>query len=113
MITANHWTEHRVPNGVPNEGVRVRTEGAEGVCYPIGRTTISTKTTQSSQGLTHQPKSTHGGTHGSSRICSRGMPCGTSMGEEALGLIQVLFPSVEECQDREVGMGGWVEGTQS
>ena len=28
MLPANHWTEHRVPNG----GVRERTEGAEGVC---------------------------------------------------------------------------------
>jgi hypothetical protein len=28
MLAANHWTEH----GVPNEGVRERTEGAEGVC---------------------------------------------------------------------------------
>jgi hypothetical protein len=32
MLTANHWTEHRVPN----EGVRERTEEAEGVCNPIG-----------------------------------------------------------------------------
>jgi hypothetical protein len=35
------WTEHRVSNGV----VRERTEGAEGVCNPIGRTTISTNET--------------------------------------------------------------------
>ena len=27
MLTANHWTEHRDPNG----GVRGRTEGAEGI----------------------------------------------------------------------------------
>jgi hypothetical protein len=67
---ANHWTEHRVPNG----GVRERTEGAEGVCNPIGRTTISTnQILQNSQGLNHQPKSTHGGTHGSSHIYSRGI----------------------------------------
>jgi hypothetical protein len=38
MITANHWTEHMDPNG----GVRERTETAEGVCNPIGRTTITT-----------------------------------------------------------------------
>jgi len=37
MLTANHWTENWVPNG----GVRERTEGAEGDCNPIGRTTIS------------------------------------------------------------------------
>jgi len=28
MLTVNHWTE----NGIPNGGVRGRTEGAEGVC---------------------------------------------------------------------------------
>jgi hypothetical protein len=28
--------------GVPNIGIRERTEGAEGVCNPIGRTTIPT-----------------------------------------------------------------------
>ena len=55
MLTANHRTEHRDPSG----GVRGRTERAEGVCNPIGRTTISTnQTQQSSQGLNHRPKST-------------------------------------------------------
>jgi hypothetical protein len=43
MLTANHWTEH----GVPNRGVRERTEGVEGVCNPIGRTTVSTNQTPS------------------------------------------------------------------
>jgi hypothetical protein len=38
MLQANHWTEHGIPNG----GVRERTEGVEGVCNPIGRTTVST-----------------------------------------------------------------------
>ena len=38
MLAANHWTEHGFLNG----GVRERTEGPEGVCKPIGRTTIST-----------------------------------------------------------------------
>jgi hypothetical protein len=41
MLPANHWTEHGDPSG----GVRVRIEGAEGVCKPIGRTTISTNQT--------------------------------------------------------------------
>jgi hypothetical protein len=41
MLADNHWTEHRVPNG----GVRVRTEGAEGVCNPIERTKTSTNQT--------------------------------------------------------------------
>jgi hypothetical protein len=38
MLAANHWTEC----GVPNRGVIKCTEGIEGVCNPIGRTTIST-----------------------------------------------------------------------
>jgi hypothetical protein len=41
MLAANHWTEH----GVPNRGVRERTEGDERVCNPIGRTTILTNQT--------------------------------------------------------------------
>jgi hypothetical protein len=48
--------------------------------------------------MDHQPKNTHGGTHGASRICGREWPRWTSMGEEALGLEGVLCPSVGECQ---------------
>ena len=71
MLTVNHWTEHRVPNGVVKGGVRERTKGAAGVCNSIGRTAMSTnQTPQSSQELKHQPKSTHGETHGSSCICT-------------------------------------------
>jgi hypothetical protein len=56
-------TKHWNPNG----GVGGRTEGDEGVCKPMGGTTISTNLNpQSSQGLNHQPKNTHGGTHDSS-----------------------------------------------
>jgi len=38
MLAANHWTE-------PSGGVREKTEGAEGLCNTIGRTTISTNQT--------------------------------------------------------------------
>jgi hypothetical protein len=38
ILSANHLTEHCIPNG----GVREGTEGAEEVCNPIGRTTTST-----------------------------------------------------------------------
>ena len=41
MLAANHQIEQ----GDPNEGVRGRTEGAEGVCNPIERKTISTNQT--------------------------------------------------------------------
>jgi hypothetical protein len=53
MLAANHLTD----NGIPNGGVRKRTEGAEGVCNPIGRIAISTN--QRSQSLNHYPRSTH------------------------------------------------------
>jgi hypothetical protein len=37
----NIGTEHGTPNGILNGGVREKTEGAEVVCNPIGKT-IST-----------------------------------------------------------------------
>jgi len=87
MIAPNHRTEHRGPNG----GVRERTEGAEVAYISIGRTTISTNQIfQSSQGLKHKPKSTHGGTHGFSCICSRRWHCLASVGEEALGPVKLI-----------------------
>jgi hypothetical protein len=58
----------------------------------------------SSQGINHQPKSTHEGTHGSSHICSRGWPKCTSMGGEALGPVKAQCSSIRECQGSEVGV---------
>jgi hypothetical protein len=85
VFPAIHWTEHRVPN----EGARGSTQGAEGICSPIGGTTIWTNQyLQISLGLKHQPKETHGGTHGSSCICSRGCPFGSSMRGETLGSVK-------------------------
>jgi hypothetical protein len=104
MLIANHWAEH----GVPNEGTREMTEGAEGVCNPIGRTAVSTNhTPQSSQGLNYQPKSTHGrGEPWLQHICSRGWPCQASTGGEALGCMKARCPNAGECQGREAGVGG-------
>jgi hypothetical protein len=45
IFSGNHWTEHRVPNGVPNGGIRERIKGAEEVYNPIGRKIISTNQT--------------------------------------------------------------------
>jgi hypothetical protein len=44
----------------------------------MGRTISTNQTLHRSQGLRHQPRSTHG----SSCICRRGWPCQASMGEE-------------------------------
>ena len=90
ILAANHGTKQGVPNG----GVRERMVGAEGVCSLIGGTTIWTNQyPQSSQGLHQQPKNTHERTHGSSHICTRGWPCGTSMRGKALGAMKALCPS--------------------
>ena len=80
MLAANHLTE----NGVDNRGVIERTEGVEGVCNPIGRTTSSYQTLQNSLGLSHQQRSTHG----SSFICSRGRTSHAAVVGEALGPIK-------------------------
>jgi hypothetical protein len=89
MLEANHQIEHGDGNG----GVRERTEGAEGVCNPIGRTLSTNQTFQSSQGLNHKPKSIHRGNHGSSYLCSRVLPYLGSMGEEALVLWNLDAPT--------------------
>jgi len=82
--TANHWNELGDPNGRAREG----TEGAEGDCNPIRRRISINSTTQISQGLNHQPKSTHGQTHVSRYICSKGWAYLTSMGGETLGSVK-------------------------
>ena len=64
------------------------------------------QTSQSSQGQNHQLKSPHGGTHGSSCICSKGWPCQASKGGEVLGPVKARCPSVGECQGQEAGVGG-------
>jgi hypothetical protein len=56
---------------------------------------------------TKPPKSTHGGTHGSSCICGRGWPSQTSMGGEALGPMKAVCPSVGE-MSRPGSRSGWV-----
>jgi hypothetical protein len=87
-LIANNWTELRDPN-------TRRTEVAEGVYNPIGRTTVSTnQTTQSSQGLNHQPKNTHGGTHGSCYLCRRRWPYLASMREEVFGPMEACCLSI-------------------
>jgi hypothetical protein len=69
------------------------------------------QTSQSSRGLDHQPKSTRGGTHGSSLICGRGWPCWTSVGGATLGPEGIRCSSVGECQGRKMGVGGWMGST--
>jgi len=51
--------------------------------------------------------STHGRTHDSSHICSRGWHCPASIGGEALGPVKARFPNVGECQGIEERVSGW------
>ena len=92
-----------------NGGVGERTEGPEGVCKPVGRTTISTKQMpQISQGLNYQQENTDGGAHGSSYICSRGRPYLASVGGQVLHPVKAQYPSIGECLGGDVGVHGWV-----
>ena len=80
-----------------HEGVKGRTEEAEGLCNCVGGTTISNnKTIQSFEGENHQPKCTHGCTNGSSFIYRRGLPYMASTGGESLGTQKVHYPSIGE-----------------
>ena len=59
MLIDNPCIEHLFPN----EGVRERTEGDEGVCHPIGRTTITfNQYPQNSHRINNQTKGTQGRT---------------------------------------------------
>jgi hypothetical protein len=55
--------------------------------------------------LNHQTKKTHGGTCGSSYICSRGWPSQSSMGREALGPVKALCPITGEMPEPGMGVG--------
>ena len=87
MLTVIYWMEH----GAPNEGARESTQGAKGICNPIGGQQYElTNTLQS---------------YVSSCICSRGWSSWPSMGGEALGLAKIIYPSTGECQSQEMGVG--------
>ena len=67
--------------GVLDGRVGGGTEGAEGVCNPMG----GAMGVNRPDPLELQLKSTYGGSHGSVQTCSRGCLCWTSVGGVALG----------------------------
>jgi hypothetical protein len=94
IFTANHWTEVRDSHG----RVRGRTEGAEGDCNPIGRPIVSTNLDSSElTGTESKPKSIHGLVHGPHYICSRGLPCPTSVRGYVLGPVEAWCPRKGGC----------------
>jgi hypothetical protein len=81
VLIANHWVKVRDQYG----RVKGRTEGVEGDCNPIGRTTGSTNGDLSELSETKpKPRSIHGQVHGPRHMCSRGLSCMASVGEGAL-----------------------------
>jgi hypothetical protein len=79
-------------------------EGTEGVCRPIGRTTISTKQPRPPELPGTKPPTK--GIYGPSCVCSKGWLYLTSVGGEALSPVKIQCPSVGKYQGREAGVGG-------
>jgi hypothetical protein len=92
-------------SGVPDGGVGEGTEGAEEVCSLMeGATVLIGQTPPPELPGTGPP--TKKNAYGAGHICGREWPCWTSVGEEAFGPSGVQCPSVGECQDRRMGVGG-------
>jgi hypothetical protein len=78
------------------EGLEKKTEGAEGVYKPIGRTILTNKTPppSSQNEITNQKLHMKGPM--APNACSREWPYRASMGGEALGPLKAQCPSVGE-----------------
>jgi hypothetical protein len=87
---------------------KFQSQNKEAPSYVIETLFLTIAVNQRSQGLNHQPRSTHIGAHGSSYLCSRGWTCRASMVGEALDPVNAWCPSVGEFEERKVGVGGWV-----
>ena len=81
-------------------------KGPIGFCFPYVSGLSSFRFLVTKQWSVRGSK-THGGTCGSSCICSRGRPSQSSMGGEALG---PLCPCVVECQDLDWEWVSWGAG---
>ena len=81
--------EHRVPN----EGARESTQGAEGVCRPIGGTTIRTNQ--------YPPELVSLAAY----VAEDGL-VGHHWEERPLGIANFICPSTGERQGQEPGVGG-------
>jgi hypothetical protein len=109
MFPANYWTKHGVPNG----GVRGRTERAEGICNPHRKNSnISQLDPQSLEPLgTNPPTKEYAWRElmaPARNVAENGLV--GHQGEEKPLVLEKLdgCPSVGECQGREAEMCGWV-----
>jgi hypothetical protein len=79
MLTVSYWMDHRAPNG----GARESTQGAKGVCNPIGGTTIWTNQYPLPRAYV------------SSCICSRRWLSQPSLGREAPWYYKLYMPQYQ------------------
>jgi hypothetical protein len=89
MFTVSYWMEHRAPNG----GARESTQGAKGICNPIGGTTIWTNQ--------YPPELVS-----LAAYVSEDSLVGHQWKERPIGLANFICLSTGEGQDQEVGVGG-------
>jgi hypothetical protein len=87
MLTVIYWMEHR--HRAPNGGARESTQGAKGICNPIGGTTIRTRELMSLAAY----------------VAEDGL-VGHHWEERPLGLANFLCLNTGKHQGQEVGAGG-------
>jgi hypothetical protein len=108
MLTANHWTEWGVPGGGVGEG----TEGAEGVCNPMGESNSVNQPDHPELQGTGPPTKEYTWSNTWPHMWQR-MALLASVGGAALEPEGIRFPSVGKFQGGKTGMGGWVGETPS
>jgi hypothetical protein len=87
----SYWMDHRAPNG----GARESTQGAKGICNPIGGTTICNNQYPPPPELVSL-----------AAYVSEGVLVGHQWKERAIGRANFIYLSTGECQGQEVGVGG-------
>jgi hypothetical protein len=91
MLTVSYWTDHRAPNG----GAREITQGAKGICNPIGGTTLWTNQ--------------YPGALDSNCICIKRWPSRPSLEREAHWSGKLYMPQYRGTPGPKSG-SGWVGG---
>jgi hypothetical protein len=95
MLTVIYWMEHRAPNG----GARENTQGAKGICNPIGGTTLRTN---------QYPRALD-----SSCICIKRWPNRPSLERKAHWTCKLYMPQYRGAPGPKSGsgwVGEWVGG---
>ena len=87
MLTVSYWMDHWAPNG----GARESTQGAKGICNPIGGTTLWTN---------QYPRALD-----SNCICIKRWPSQPSLEREALWTCKLYMPLTGEHQVQKGGVG--------